>query len=251
MNRIKLSQTMLINGLKGMFTVFAVTIPMFLIGRDVLGEAVIGFLYLVPIVWSATKWGQLAGMSAALTAALCFDFLFIPPFYTFAVGSLEGWSILVIFFAVAVVVVGWIQNSLSKAREATHLYELTSALANARTPDAVAHTVARHTSQLFQASQVIVTYKPAAQSQHIAVCEPDSDDRKMETTRPNRILPILNAWGLVGEIQIWRGEYSDLPAEDSSLLQGIVLQTARAFERTQSLAMEKAGVEPAEDEIAS
>jgi K+-sensing histidine kinase KdpD len=73
-------------------------------------------------------------MSAALTAALCFDFLFIPPFYTFAVGSLEGWSILVIFFAVAVVVVGWIQNSLSKAREATYLYELTSALANARTP---------------------------------------------------------------------------------------------------------------------
>src|SRR5512139_3980653 len=107
MNRIKLSQTILINGMKGMFTVFAVTIPMFLIGRDVLGEAVIGFLYLVPIVWSATKWGQLAGMSAALTAALCFDFLFIPPFYTFAVGSLEGWSMLVIFFGVAVVVVRW------------------------------------------------------------------------------------------------------------------------------------------------
>jgi hypothetical protein len=73
----------------------------------------------------------------------------------------------------------------------------------------------------------------------------------MEATRPNRILPILNAWGLVGEIQIWRGEYSDLPAAECSLLQGIVMQTARAFERTQSLAMEKAGVEPAEDEIAS
>jgi hypothetical protein len=73
----------------------------------------------------------------------------------------------------------------------------------------------------------------------------------METSHPNRILPILNAWGLAGEIQIWRGEYSDLPAEDSPLLQGIVLQTARAFERTQSLTMEKAGVEPATDEIAS
>ena len=249
MNRIKFSQTMLINGTEGMLTVLAVTIPMFLIGRDVLGEAVIGFLYLVPIVWSATKWGQPAGMSAALTAALCFDFLFIPPFYTFAVGSLEGWSMLVIFFAVAVVFVGWIQNSLSKTREATYLYELTSALANARTPDAVAHTVARHARQLFQASQVIVTYKPASQSRHVAVCEPDSDGRKMEKTRPNRILPVLNAWGLVGEIQIWRGEYSDLPAEDSPLLQGIVLQTARAFERTQSLAMEKAEVKSASGEI--
>lgn len=239
---------MLVNGLKGMLSVFAVTIPLFLIGRDVLGEAVIGFLYLIPIVWSATKWGQLAGMSVALTAALFFDFLFIPPFYTFTVGSMEGWLILVIFFAVAVIFVGWIQNSISKTREATYLYELTSALANARTPDAVAHTVARHTRQLFQASQVIVTYKLSSQSPHIAVYEPDSDARNLETTHPNRILPILNAWGLVGEIQVWRGEYSDLPAEGSPLLQGIVLQTARAFERTQSLAMEISGVEAARGE---
>src|SRR5512139_960832 len=203
MNRIKFSQTMLVHGLKGTLTVLAVTIPMFLIGRDVLGEAVIGFLYLVAIVWSATKWGQIGGMSAALTAALCFDFLFIPPFFTFAIGSLEGWSMLVIFFAVAVVVVRWIQNSLSKTREATYLYELTSALANARTPDAVAHTVTRYTRQLFQAAQVIVTYKSGGQSQHIAVSEPASENHNMLTTRPNRVLPILNAWGLVGEIQIW------------------------------------------------
>ena len=40
-------------------------------------------------------------MSAALAAALAFDFLFIPPFYTFAVGSLEGWLVLAIFLAVA------------------------------------------------------------------------------------------------------------------------------------------------------
>ena len=44
---------------------------MWLIGRDVLGEAVIGMLYLAPIAWCANKWGQAAGMSAALSAALC------------------------------------------------------------------------------------------------------------------------------------------------------------------------------------
>jgi two-component system, OmpR family, sensor histidine kinase KdpD len=153
MNRIKFSRTMLINGLKGMLSVFAITIPMWLIGRDVLGEAVIGLLYLAPIIaWSASKWGQISGVSAALTAALCFDFLFIPPFYTFVVGSLEGWLVLVIFFAIAIVVVGRIQDSLSKAREATFKYELSTALANARTPDAVAHTTARYIRQLFQAT---------------------------------------------------------------------------------------------------
>jgi K+-sensing histidine kinase KdpD len=240
MNKIKLSRTMLIQGLKGMLSVLALTIPILLIGRDVLGEAVIGFLYLVPIAWSATRWSQAGGLSAALTAALCFDFLFIPPFYTFVIGSLEGWLMLVIFFAVAVIMVEWIQGSLIKAHEATLLYELTSSLANARTPDAVTHTVARYTRQLFQAAQVIVTFHPSTRAAPLVASEPE---REGETSRPDRILPILNAWGLVGEIQIWRGDYSDLPAENSPLLQGIGLQTARAFERTQSYELERAGIE--------
>jgi K+-sensing histidine kinase KdpD len=240
MNKIKLSRTMLLNGLKGMLSTLALTIPLLLIGRDVLGEAVIGFLYLILISWSATKWGRTGGLSAALTAALCFDFLFIPPFYTFVIDSLESWLMLVIFFAVAVIVVDWIQGSITKAREATLLYEITSSLANARTPDAVTHTVARFTRQLFQAAQVIVTFRSSNRATPLVAVEPVGEG---EMPRPDRILPILNAWGLVGEIQIWHGEYSELPAEESPLLQGIVLQTARAFERTQSFEMERTGSE--------
>ena len=229
---------MLANILRGMLSVIAITIPMWLIGRNVLGEAVISLLYLAPIAWSASKWGQGAGMSAALTAALCFDFLFIPPFYTFVVGSLEGWLVLVIFFAIAIVVVGRIQDSLSKAHEAIFMYELSSALAYTRTQDAVAHIVAKHIRQLFQTTLVIVTFQQSKQLPRIAVSEPQDGEQK---GRPDRILPILNAWGLVGEIQIWRGEYIDLPTEDSHIFQNFASQTARAFERTLSLEMEKTG----------
>ena len=236
MKKIKFTPNMLLNSLRGMLIIFAITIPLWLIGRAVLGEAVISLLYLAPIAWSASKWGQAAGMSAALTAALCFDFLFIPPFYTFAVGSLEGWLVLVIFFAIAIVVVGRIQDSLSKAREATFMYELSSALSNARTQDAVAHTVARYIRQLFQAAQVNVTFQQSNQTPRIEVSEKHNGAGKGQ---PDRILPILNAWGLVGEIQIWRGEYADLPLVDSHLFQNFASQTARAFERTQSLEMEK------------
>ncbi|MBI5296460.1 MAG: DUF4118 domain-containing protein [Chloroflexi bacterium] len=236
MTKIKLTPTMLTNGLRGMLTVLAMTIPMWLIGRDVLGEAVIGLLYLAPIAWSASKWSQASGVSAALTAALCFDFLFIPPFYTFAVGSLEGWLVLVIFFTIAIVVVGRIQDSLSRAREATFMYELSSALANLRTQDAVARTIAGYVRQLFQASQVNVTFQQSKQAPRIAVSETRGIAEKGQ---PDRVLPILNAWGLVGEIQIWRGEFSDLPAEGSHLLQNFASQAARAFERTQSLEMEQ------------
>ena len=155
-----------------------------------LGEAVIGLLYLVPIAWSASKWGQISGVSAALTAALLFDFLFIPPFYTFVIGSLEGWLMLVIFFAVAILVVGRIQDSLSKAREATFMYELSSALANARTQEAVAHTVAKYVRQLFQAAQVNVTFQQSKAAPRVTASEPQDG---AQNGRPDRILPILNA----------------------------------------------------------
>ena len=236
MNKIKLTSGMLTSGLKGMVAVVALTVPMWLIGRDVLGEAVIGLLYLAPIAWSASKWGQVAGTSAALTAALLFDFLFIPPFYTFVIGSLEGWLLLVIFFGIAILVVGRIQDSLSKAREATFMYELSSALANVGTQDAVAHSVARYIRQLFQALQVSVTFQQSKQTPRIAVSEPQDN---VAEGRPDRVIPLLNAWGLVGEIQIWRGAFAELPSEDSHLLQNFASQAARAFERTQSLELEQ------------
>lgn len=138
-------------------------------------------------------------MSAALTAALCFDFHFIPLFYRFVIGSLEGWLILFIFFAVAILVVGCIQESLSKAREATFMYELSSALANVRTQDAVAPTLAHYTRQLFQASLVMVSFQQSSGAPKITASDPMDG---LERDNPDRVLPILNSWGLVGEIQI-------------------------------------------------
>ena len=48
--------------------VLGLTALFLVIGRNVLGEGVIALLYLVPIGWSTTRWGQLAGMCAAVTA---------------------------------------------------------------------------------------------------------------------------------------------------------------------------------------
>ena len=218
------------NSLLAMATVAVVTALLFLIGRAALGEGVIALLYLLPITWSAGRWGRIPGIIAALAATLCFDFLFIPPFYTFVVGNLEGWLVLAIFLAVAIVVVERIQASLSKAREAVLMYELSTALSSQRTQDAIAHTVAREIQQLFQATLVNVIYRPDKTSANISVAKPNDVVGK---GKPDRILPILNAWGLMGEIQIWRGPYMDLPSEDSRLLQNFAGQAARAFERAQ------------------
>jgi K+-sensing histidine kinase KdpD len=233
--RLSITPKLLLQSLWAVLSVFATTLLMLLIGRDTLGEAVIALLYLVPVVWSASRWGQVAGTSAALTAGLTFNFFFIPPFLTFQVASLEGWLVLFIFLAVAILVVGRIQASLNQAREATFMYEFSSALAGLRTQEAVAHTVTRYLQRLFLASQVIVVYQPTDNSNKITAKEPSQANRE---GRPDRILPILNAWGLVGEIQIFSDPYAGLPSENSRLLQNFAMQTARAFERTRQFETE-------------
>jgi hypothetical protein len=130
---------------------------------------------------------------------------------------------------VAIWVVERIQTSLTRAREATFMYEMSAALCGQRTPEAVAYSVAKQIQQLYQAMLVNVIYNPEKHGPGVVVSEPINGTAK---GRPDRDLPIVNSWGLVGEIQIWRGIYSELPPEDGRLLQNFALQTAHAFERT-------------------
>ena len=205
---------------------------MLLIGRDQLGEAVIALLFLVPVGWIASRWGQGPGIFAAVMSALAFDYFFIPPFYTFAVARLEGWLVLAIFLAVAILVVGRIQSSLSKAQTSEHeailMYELSAALASLRTQEAVAHTVARFLHQRYLANLVTVVIQPKGQSTEIAAYEPQDG---ILTGKPDRVLPLLNDWGLVGEIQIW-GRDIELPSIESRIFRNFASQIGQAIERT-------------------
>jgi K+-sensing histidine kinase KdpD len=231
-SRFSLTLHYLSSSLLAVLAVMATSIPLVLIGRDTLGEAVIALVYLVPVTWSANRWGQLPGLSAALTAALAFDFLFTTPFYTFVVDRLEDWLILAIFLGVAIWVVERIQVSLTKAREAVFMYEMSAALCGQRTPEAAAYAVAKQIQQLFQAMLVNVVFRPDKNMQAIVASEPNDG---IGNGQPDRVLAIVNSWGLVGEIQIWRGLYTELPSVDSRLLQNFALQTARAFERTHQI----------------
>jgi len=211
--------------------VSAATGIMFLIGRDTLGEGVIALLYLVPIGWSTARWGQGPGIVAAVAAALSFDFFFIPPFYTFTVGSLEGWLILIIFSVVAVVIVGRIQSGFSQAekreREAIFMYELSVALADIHTPEAIARTLADKLHQLYMADLVQVTLQQENPHRTIVYSLPLGKGRDK---KPDRVLPILAPRGLLGEICLWAGVVPLPPLEDR-LLQGYAAQGAHALQR--------------------
>jgi two-component system sensor histidine kinase KdpD len=226
---ITISPEILQSCLLGVISVAALTAVMALIGRPTLGEAVIALLYLLPISFSTTRWGQASGICAAVAAALAFDFFFIPPFYTFTVGSLEGWLVLAIFLAVAILIVGRIQFGLSRAlqreREAIFMYELSSALAGLRKQDAIARTLANQIRQIYQAALVKVLILLDGSSQ--VAFAPQDGTMKGE---PDLTLPIMTARGMVGEISIWRGEIP-LPDEENRLLQSFAMQGAMALER--------------------
>jgi two-component system sensor histidine kinase KdpD len=229
--RLSFSSTMFFNCIFAFLSVVLLTIPLLLIGRDTLGEAVIALLYLVPVGWSAARWGQGAGVCAAVTAALIFDFFFIPPFYTFAVGRLEGWLVLAIFLVVSIVVIGRIQSGLTKARtseqEALFMYEMSSALAGLRTQESVVHALATNLQLMFQAELVEVSILPGGKAKPIFASVPPN---VKASGIPDRILPILASPGLLGEIRIWRGD-GWLPAEGSRLLNNFANQASLALER--------------------
>jgi len=214
--------------------VIGVTAIMRLIGREALGEAVIALLYLLPIGWSTARWGQVPGVCGSIAAALAFDFFFIPPFNTFTVGSLEGWLVLIIFLLVSVVIVGRIQVGLTQAqtreREAIFMYEMSLALARSQTPDEIARTLAEQLQQLYQAALVQVSFQ-REDPPHSLIAR--SSVGKAFNRRPDRVVPIMAARGLVGEICIW-GEQAPLPPVENRLLQNFAAQGALTFERVRN-----------------
>jgi two-component system sensor histidine kinase KdpD len=210
-------------------SVVVLTGAMYLAGRETLGEGVIALLYLVPIGWATARWGQGPGIAAAVSAALAFNFFFIPPYYTFYIGSLEGWLLLGIFLAVAIVIVGRVQSGLSQAqareREAIFMYELSAALAGGRTGETVARILAEHIQQLYQAALVQVYVEGEARPVLASAPGPGTAAGK-----PDIVLPILTAFGLLGEIRLWQGEVQLPPAEDR-LLQNFADQGGLALHR--------------------
>ncbi len=235
-NGLSFSSEIIVRSVGSVLATAAATLILVLIGRNTLGETVIALLYILVVGWVTASWGQWPGIISAVLSALCFDFFFIPPFFTFAVGELEGWLVLVIYLVVAILIVGRIQSGLSKAeaseRDAIFMYELSAVLAGLRTRNDIVNTLAKHLQQMFSAELVEVSLQPSGQSQFISARVPTDSSTG---TKPDLMLPIMgiSAPGLIGEIHLWRG-HGWLPPEDGRLFRNFATQAALALERAQA-----------------
>jgi K+-sensing histidine kinase KdpD len=221
----------LTHALQATIIVFLVTAVMMLIGRPILGEGVIAMIYLIPIGWCTVRWGRLSGVSAALTAGLAFDYCFIPPFYSFTVGSIEGWLILIFFVAASVLIVGRIQALLltetKSKREAVVLCELANAVSGLQTNEAIARVVAEKIQELYLASMVQVDFY---NQEKIPTIVTSAKGGRQTEGWPDLVLSIWGDARILGTVTIWQG-LLPLPAEQDNLVQAFLRQTARAILR--------------------
>jgi hypothetical protein len=222
-----------VHALLSVGVVFALTVVMRMIGSKTIGEGVIAILYLLPIGWCTLRWGQIAGVSAALTAGLSFDFLFLPPYGTFNIGSLEGWLLLILFIATAILVVGRIQAILTEERErerkATFLYEMVAAIANQTTREGIARSIANQIQQTFQVEGVQVHLSGGWGYQNFTAQAGNGHSSTLDG-KPDRALRIVSGPEVIGEIDIWQGGIP-LPSQDDPMLQTMLNQTTAALVR--------------------
>lgn len=88
----------------------------------------IGLLYLLPVLLSAVWWGKGPSYATALCSVFLFDFLFIPPFYSFHISDIRYISSLPIFLLVAFVTGGQTERLRQEAELARQREKATRAL---------------------------------------------------------------------------------------------------------------------------
>lgn len=199
--------------------------------RDALDTTLVALLYLIPLGLITAYWGLGPGITSALATFLAFNYFFIKPYYNFAVHRPTDVVILVIFLIVAIVIsqlVGRMQAGLAAAtareREATQLYELSTALAGLQDGHTIAEILAKQVQDVSQGEAVELNITGA---QSFIFRLPES----FRPTRPPEwVVPIQVARGVLGEIRLWRAAPA-LMSGEKRLLQTFASQGALAFER--------------------
>jgi len=199
--------------------------------RDVLDTTLVALLYLIPLGMITAFWGLGPGITSALITFLTFNYFFIKPYYTFTVHQPTDVVILIVFFIVAVVIsqlVGRAQAGLAAAtareREATQLYELSTALTSLHQDRAIAQILAKQVNAVSQGEYVdlnIMGTDPF--TFHLPEISPPSRP-------PELIVSIQAARGVLGEIRLWRAAPA-ISSSERRLLQTFASQGALALER--------------------
>jgi two-component system sensor histidine kinase KdpD len=127
------------------------------------GYLAIGMLYLLAVIGLSLRVGRGPVLAAGVASALTWNFLFIPPLFTFVIAKFEDGVMFATYFIVALIA-GQLtariraQERHERMREdrATALFHLTQALTAARTLDDAVFTALRQADTLFAAQSALL-----------------------------------------------------------------------------------------------
>lgn len=137
----------------------AITTAALLVPRGSLATIDAAMLYLVGVVFVSARHARGPSVLTSVVSIACFDFFFVPPYFTFAVGDVRYTLTFGVMLAVALVmgtltgrIRGQAQSARERERRTATLYAFSRDLATARQRPDLARVTLRHLHGLFGGS---------------------------------------------------------------------------------------------------
>jgi two-component system sensor histidine kinase KdpD len=227
---------------------------------DIISYRSVGLLYLLAVIVLGLNIGRGPVLLGGILAAMAWNFFFIPPHFTFVIGSLEDGMVYVATISVALVaghlmarIRAQARNERLREERATALFQLTRALAEAKTLDDAVFAALRQADELFSVETCLAVADEAtgALSPHFAGSYP-LDDRErsvaewafLNRRRAGRFtdtlpasagyyVPLVREDRPLGVLGVKAAEGSDLTLTQRDLIDVFARQLALIVEREQ------------------
>ncbi len=123
----------------------------------------IAMIYLLLNVMIAVRYGQGPSIISAVASVMCFDFSFVPPFYTFVVSDARYWVTFLVMLAVTIIT-SRLTIQLRRSAEAAsererytaNLYALSREMLKSRNTREISSTVAHHLAEVAHGDIIIL-----------------------------------------------------------------------------------------------
>ncbi|TGM16961.1 sensor histidine kinase KdpD [Leptospira selangorensis] len=223
----------------------------------------IGLIYLFFIMFVSLFAGRGPVLVTASLSAIFWNFLFIPPKFTFYIEKVEDWMMFGTYFILALVL-GILTTRLRDREEALQtgeealsgLYRLSVALSKTHSLDEIASVAVETIGDTFQSSVLILLsdqdsllsriphpksgFKPDMKESALAAWtfqnrKPSGKDTDTVPMSKGLYLPLLTPGGCFGVIGLDREHKDSLELEEETLLFSMLNQIALALERIQLL----------------
>jgi two-component system sensor histidine kinase KdpD len=198
--------------------------------------------FLLATLGIATGWGLLEAVVASIAGAVCFNFFFLPPLFTFYLADPQNWVSLLAFLITAVVASQLSASAKQRASEAMRrreemerLYELSRALMLVDDRSAAASQISQRIVQLFEVEGAVVFDRATDQIYRTGTTEQAISDTKVrdaalqgtafhDPAANSSVLPLTLGREPVGSIAICGGSISDTALHAIANLSAIAME---------------------------